>query len=163
MLTFTKPYVLHTADFWDLLAGSALPNQGNGIRVGHSAKNFYQTDGNYREFLRKRERLNCLCIWTICWSGIKTGHYCCGSETNPSVNSEVRSTCQRSEVEHEPITSTLSEVSVKHTDGPCFSFRWEIQINRRKDYYNIRNEVCYSSENFTTLGFDGLDLTPLSR
>lgn len=55
MLTFTKPCVLHTADFCDLLAGSALPNQGNGIRVGHSAKNFYQTDGNYREFLRKRE------------------------------------------------------------------------------------------------------------
>lgn len=39
---------------------------------------------------------------------------------NPSVNSEVRSTCQRSEVEHEPITSTLSEVSVKHTDGLVF-------------------------------------------
>lgn len=37
------------------MAGSALPNQGNGIRVGHSAKNFYQTDGNYREFLRERE------------------------------------------------------------------------------------------------------------
>lgn len=39
------------------MAGSALPNQGNGIRVGHSAKNFYQTDGNYREFLRKRDSI----------------------------------------------------------------------------------------------------------
>lgn len=60
MLTFTKPCVLHTADFCDLLAGSALPNQGNGIRDGHSAKNFYQTDGNYREFLRKREIQVCM-------------------------------------------------------------------------------------------------------
>lgn len=31
------------------MAGSALPNQGNGIRVGHSAKNFYQTGVSKKE------------------------------------------------------------------------------------------------------------------
>lgn len=149
-----------------LLAGSALPIQSNAIRVGHSAKNFYQTDGNYRELPQKETDSSLHVFRRLANQESRQDTTIEAVRRSPSVNSEFRSNCQCSEVEHEPITSgTLSGVSVPHTKGPCFSFRGEVQEDCGRDYYNIRNKECCSSENFTTLGFDGFShrLTPLAR
>ena len=130
-----------------LLAGSALPIQGNAFRVGDCAENFYQTDGNYRKLPQKETD-----------SGVYVSRRLADQEPgqsfavnsigrSPSVNSAIRSNCQQTEVQHEPVSNdTLSGVSVRHKTGHCLSFRGEVPENSRRNFSVNGQQECFSSE-----------------
>lgn len=140
-----------------LLAGSALPIQGNAIRVGNSAENFYQTDGSYWELPQKEADSSFHVLGRLADQESGQDITVEAIRRDPSVDPEFGSYCQCTEVEHEPVTScTLSGVSVQYKKGSGPSFRGEVSENSRGDSYYFRNEVCGSSEGFTTTGVNGI-------